>query len=157
MNKPALFPIPREIIKLEGVFPVPHTWWIDCDDKELGEGIRVWREDLAIKIPESTSQANLIIIKDVTIHTDGYRIEMEEGKIFIFAGQADGIFRALAKIWQLFRFEKPGNTLSCLKISDRPMLKRRGFMLDISRCKVCLLYTSPSPRDAHESRMPSSA
>ena len=22
---------------------------------------------------------------------------------------------------------------------------------------VCLLYTSPSPRDAHESRMPSSA
>ena len=24
-------------------------------------------------------------------------------------------------------------------------------------CTVCLLYTSPSPRDAHESRMPSSA
>ena len=23
--------------------------------------------------------------------------------------------------------------------------------------KICLLYTSPSPRDAHESRMPSSA
>ena len=25
------------------------------------------------------------------------------------------------------------------------------------RQKICLLYTSPSPRDAHESRMPSSA
>ena len=25
------------------------------------------------------------------------------------------------------------------------------------RVKTCLLYTSPSPRDAHESRMPSSA
>ena len=24
-------------------------------------------------------------------------------------------------------------------------------------CSTCLLYTSPSPRDAHESRMPSSA
>ena len=24
-------------------------------------------------------------------------------------------------------------------------------------CGTCLLYTSPSPRDAHESRMPSSA
>ena len=24
-------------------------------------------------------------------------------------------------------------------------------------CMICLLYTSPSPRDAHESRMPSSA
>ena len=26
-----------------------------------------------------------------------------------------------------------------------------------SGCDICLLYTSPSPRDAHESRMPSSA
>ena len=26
-----------------------------------------------------------------------------------------------------------------------------------SKDTVCLLYTSPSPRDAHESRMPSSA
>ena len=27
----------------------------------------------------------------------------------------------------------------------------------ISNAYICLLYTSPSPRDAHESRMPSSA
>ena len=27
----------------------------------------------------------------------------------------------------------------------------------ILESKTCLLYTSPSPRDAHESRMPSSA
>ena len=53
-----------------------------------------------------------------------------------FAGQADGVFRALSKIWQLFRFEEPGNTLPCLKITDQPVLRRRGFMLDISRCKV---------------------
>ena len=30
--------------------------------------------------------------------------------------------------------------------------KERGLL-----CGLCLLYTSPSPRDAHESRMPSSA
>ena len=28
---------------------------------------------------------------------------------------------------------------------------------DVKRFKVCLLYTSPSPRDKHRSRMPSSA
>ena len=37
-----------------------------------------------------------------------------------------------------------------------------GFMeavksLAMIESDVCLLYTSPSPRDAHESRMPSSA
>ena len=28
---------------------------------------------------------------------------------------------------------------------------------DIAKSKTCLLYTSPSPRDVEESRMPSSA
>ena len=30
-------------------------------------------------------------------------------------------------------------------------------MVNFARCKVCLLYTSPSPRDTRVSRMPSSA
>ena len=37
------------------------------------------------------------------------------------------------------------------KYSHIPNLKKPEWL------KVCLLYTSPSPRDAHESRMPSSA
>ena len=32
-----------------------------------------------------------------------------------------------------------------------------GVANHFSVCVPCLLYTSPSPRDAHESRMPSSA
>ena len=31
------------------------------------------------------------------------------------------------------------------------------FYENSTRTRTCLLYTSPSPRDAHESRMPSSA
>ena len=36
----------------------------------------------------------------------------------------------------------------------------QGFTITTEACTqyyACLLYTSPSPRDAHESRMPSSA
>ena len=32
-----------------------------------------------------------------------------------------------------------------------------GMGMNIAANRHCLLYTSPSPRDAHESRMPSSA
>ena len=32
-----------------------------------------------------------------------------------------------------------------------------AFIIDTDLFLYCLLYTSPSPRDAHESRMPSSA
>ena len=34
---------------------------------------------------------------------------------------------------------------------------RSGMMAADGHCKTCLLYTSPSPRDVEESRMPSSA
>ena len=37
----------------------------------------------------------------------------------------------------------------------KPLGKFNGFGTYVDR--NCLLYTSPSPRDAHESRMPSSA
>ena len=40
--------------------------------------------------------------------------------------------------------------LSCVSLTGKSLLWARG-------CWPCLLYTSPSPRDVHKSRMPSSA
>ena len=42
------------------------------------------------------------------------------------------------------------------EIPDLEIDVRKTFDIDID-LKVCLLYTSPSPRDVEESRMPSSA
>ena len=38
-----------------------------------------------------------------------------------------------------------------------PEVSLNKAMIMLPICGICLLYTSPSPRDAHESRMPSSA
>ena len=38
-----------------------------------------------------------------------------------------------------------------------PVCHRTTFWIDVERFKACLLYTSPSPRDKRQSRMPSSA
>ena len=38
-----------------------------------------------------------------------------------------------------------------------PVLGHFRFMLESVRKEICLLYTSPSPRDKRQSRMPSSA
>ena len=49
------------------------------------------------------------------------------------------------------------NTLSSRR-SHRKKKNRRGSgMLNRSKVKLCLLYTSPSPRDQRGARMPSSA
>ena len=43
-----------------------------------------------------------------------------------------------------------------VEIADHEIRLIVGEFYD-TRFNICLLYTSPSPRDAHESRMPSSA
>ena len=43
------------------------------------------------------------------------------------------------------------------EVSKAPNAYQVGKILKENESWACLLYTSPSPRDAHESRMPSSA
>ena len=45
-----------------------------------------------------------------------------------------------------------GESVAKMQIVMKGMKK-----VETEKSKPCLLYTSPSPRDAHESRMPSSA
>ena len=49
---------------------------------------------------------------------------------------------------------KSGNACLVIVAEDASDNTKKMFR---NMCKYCLLYTSPSPRDAHESRMPSSA
>ena len=58
----------------------------------------------------------------------------------------DDIERLGCKVWGLEMFGRRSNQTLRIYID-----KNEGISVD------CLLYTSPSPRDAHESRMPSSA
>ena len=51
-----------------------------------------------------------------------------------------------------------GTTEDYMEMFNATKEKGEGFMADYHIGTIsCLLYTSPSPRDAHESRMPSSA
>ena len=53
-----------------------------------------------------------------------------------------------------FSFEDiDGNQVNLEKFAGKPIL----IVNTASRCGFCLLYTSPSPRDKRQSRMPSSA
>ena len=44
-----------------------------------------------------------------------------------------------------------------IQIKDLPPMSNAKVRVMCEYCKVCLLYTSPSPRDRTRSRMPSSA
>ena len=94
---------------------------------------------------------------------------MTKKKILIATGGTGGhIFPALSLAKNLFKknydiiltTDKRGlkylsytNEINLKKITSSPLVKKNIFRLIYS----CLLYTSPSPRDVEESRMPSSA
>ena len=54
--------------------------------------------------------------------------------------------------WKTIQFEDQANALDVDFVDDK-----NGFLVGSNRLIICLLYTSPSPRDATLSRMPSSA
>ena len=49
------------------------------------------------------------------------------------------------------------STIVPLDLNEDNAIDNLGFEINKKWGRFCLLYTSPSPRDAHESRMPSSA
>ena len=50
-----------------------------------------------------------------------------------------------------------GFNLTTIELDEGEKIPEDLSKFDGMFCMGCLLYTSPSPRDAHESRMPSSA
>ena len=69
-------------------------------------------------------------------------------KIVVIGGGAAGMMAALSAAEQ-------GAQVTLLEPNER--LGKKLNITGKGRCNVCLLYTSPSPRDVEESRMPSSA
>ena len=65
-------------------------------------------------------------------------LSVEESLSKVFQERSNQVFQKLENILTIFREEK-------------------GSTSHFNQSSGCLLYTSPSPRDAHESRMPSSA
>ena len=76
------------------------------------------------------------------------------------SGPAGGVMGALSEgkinnFKDLITVDIGGTSCDIALISDaKPLIRQEGV---IDKYLVCLLYTSPSPRDATLSRMPSSA
>ena len=77
--------------------------------------------------------------------------EMKNKKLWIFGG----IILLIVILNHIFDWSSYISTTENLEFMKR--IVQNNLPLAILLYMVCLLYTSPSPRDAHESRMPSSA
>ena len=136
MSLPELFPTPRKISETGNSFILPQEFRFFCSDDSLSEGITPWTEKLPLKQAGSTEQANLHIHKESFGHPEAYFLKLENDQLTLKAESPAGLFRGLSKVLQVFQFQQPGTQIRGFVIEDAPSLNRRGFMLDISRCKV---------------------
>ena len=90
-------------------------------------------------------QKNLLIFINKKIRSSGISPSYEEMKNSLNLKSKSGIHRLISALEERGFVKRLAHKARALEVVKLP------------ENASCLLYTSPSPRDAHESRMPSSA
>ena len=130
-----LFPRPQRIETVAGSFKLPSPLPFKIEEKSF----EIFQEYLTkndyCRIRDTGNNA-LVICKEKLPQKEAYRLQIKTSQIILSAGEPVGIFRGLQTLKQLVKKTKDGDSLPCLIIEDFPLLERRGFMLDVSRCKV---------------------
>lgn len=71
-----------------------------------------------------------------SLPSGGYWLSIAPSGILLQASSTPGFFYARQTLAQIIRQSWPDGSLPCVEIEDAPDFSERGFMLDISRCKV---------------------
>jgi len=114
-----IYPIPREITEKEGHYT------LKVSPKKL---------DLLSFCKFCKECDEIVFIKDVLYAREEYTLIISESGISISASCDVGFFRGVTTLYQIVISE--GENLRCVSIKDKPDFERRGYMLDISRCRI---------------------
>ncbi len=89
------------------------------------------------RLMQGTCDLSLAAVERVLnplLSPEAYRLSISTDRILMEAAGEGGLFIASQTLRQIRLLA--GSTCNCLKIEDEPELGIRGYMLDISRCKV---------------------
>ena len=138
MNTPLikkLFPRPQRIENISGSFKLPSPLPFKIEEKSFEILKEYLTKNGYCRIRNAENNV-LLICKEKLPQKEAYRLQIKTSEIILSASEPVGIFRGLQTLKQLVKNTKDGDSLPCLIIEDFPFLERRGFMLDVSRCKV---------------------
>ncbi len=142
-NRLSIYPRPRSIEHLEGEAVLPSELNVSMETVSLKtrETIQaignLFNGLVCIRILNSAPQRNNLIIQlcdENAMPPQGYALRFDTRGIRISASTQSGVFYGLITLCQIYR-----NGLSRIPyfdIEDWPDLENRGYMLDISRCKI---------------------
>ena len=136
-----IFPFPQKTTPLPGTLELPTVLNWSLSEESFGSTVRFFQERIGLSESPDFGKSHLTIERKVFSNPEGYRLRISTDGIYLGAEEAQGVFRALTVLSQLREGEIQPEGLSCIEIEDSPALARRGFMLDVSRCKVPSMKT----------------
>jgi hexosaminidase len=136
-----IFPFPEKITPLSGTlgFPAVRTW--SLSDESFESTVCFFKKRIGLTKRKDSTQPFLTIEKAGFHHPEGYRLRISTQGISLWAEKKEGVFRGLTTLAQLIEGNNESGQIPCIEIEDHPTLRRRGFMLDVSRCKVPTMET----------------
>jgi hexosaminidase len=137
----SVFPLPHKITPLPGTFVLPAVRNWSLSEESFGSAVRFFEKRIGLTERNDSIQQFLTVERAEISHPEGYRLSISPQGISLVAGQKEGVFRGLTTLAQLIEGNIESEQLPCIKTEDRPVLERRGFMLDVSRCKVPTMET----------------
>ena len=136
----SIFPQPQDVSPLPGSIDLQTLGKLRTDDAKFRRIASLFYKRLGMDGGNTDEAPTLLLERAQTSHREEYVLETSPLKIFLSASSDEGLFRGLTSLCQLREGSGPGKT-ECLRIEDRPVIDGRGFMLDVSRCKVPTMKT----------------
>lgn len=135
------FPRAQKIKLLRGTFVVPEVRSWLLGEESFRDVVAFFTKRLGLSEHISSNPSFLTIEKVETTPPEGYHLKIYPDGITLSAKHPEGLFYGLTTLSQLIERKVDAEQLECLEVDDHPTLHRRGFMLDVSRCKVPTMET----------------
>ena len=140
-QKIPFFQPPRNQTNRKGTLALPckRNWTLD--EESFASVVSFFSDRIGLVERTNAKSPFLRIVKEKHPKPEGYRLRISPEGVLLTVGQKEGLFRGMTRLVQLIERESKEGKLDCSEIEDYPALRRRGFMLDASRCKVPTMQT----------------
>ena len=136
-----LYPVPRNINFQDDWYQLDNGN-INSDDyslKAVNKIVDDAQQYLGVTLNKSDQSPVIVLEKDESLNEQGYSLTINQDGVQIKYKDEPGSYYAAVTLFQIM-FQS-GNNLPYLEIiNDHPDFKYRGFMVDISRNRVCRVF-----------------
>lgn len=131
----SLVPKPVSLVEEPGAFKMNADVRI-ISPEELRSTADLLKKELSFSDKREAHHSTIrfeLRMNDPDLGNEGYRLLISSHEIHIISSTKEGAIHGMFTLLQLQQIQPDEYSIPCLKITDKPRFRYRGFMLDVSR------------------------